>query len=208
MIVRPLVVAAAFVVGAIPFGVVIARAFYRRDLRREGSGNIGAANALRSLGKGGALAVLLLDAGKGAVAVIIGRAVGGEPLAAAAALAAVMGHCFSPFLGFRGGKGVATNFGAVVALWWPAGIAFAALWLAVVVATGYASAASMIASVATAPVVWLGVGAAGGAYGMAAAAVIVGMHRANIGRLRNGTENVLPLFGRTNSPQGPPSPLG
>ncbi len=190
------VVVAAFFVGAIPFGLIVSRVFFRRDLRSLGSGNIGAANALRTLGRGGALAVLLLDAGKGAVAVLLGRALGGEPLASAAALAAVAGHCFSPFLHFRGGKGVAASLGAVIALWWPAGFAFAVVWLAVVLATGFSSAGSMLASIAVTPVLWFGSGIAGAIYGTVAALLIVVMHRANIARLRDGTERVLPLFGR------------
>ncbi len=123
-------VVASFFVGAIPFGLVVSRLFFRRDLRAEGSGNIGAANALRTLGKGGAIAVLVLDALKGALPVIAGRVLGGETLALTAAFAAILGHCFSPFLNFRGGKGVATNLGAVLALAWPAGGIFAVIWLA------------------------------------------------------------------------------
>lgn len=194
-----LLVAAAFLLGAIPFGVVVSRALYRRDLRSEGSGNIGAANALRTLGKTGALGVLLLDAAKGALPAVAGRALGGDVLAVTAALAAVLGHCFSPFLGFRGGKGVATHFGAIVALSWPAGLAFAVVWLAVAFACGFASAASMLATLAAACGLWLAVGTAGAAYGAAAAALIVVMHRGNLARLRAGTENVLPLFGRGKS---------
>jgi glycerol-3-phosphate acyltransferase PlsY len=187
-------VVAAFFLGAVPFGVVVSRLFFRRDLRDEGSGNIGAANALRALGKRGAIAVLVLDGLKGALPVVAGRALDGSTLAAVAAFAAIAGHCFSPFLGFRGGKGVATNFGAVIALAWPAGAAFAAIWLAVIVATGYASAGSMLASAAMAPTLWLLSGPTAGIYGLASALLIVFMHRANIARLLAGTERVLPLF--------------
>jgi glycerol-3-phosphate acyltransferase PlsY len=193
------VLAASFAIGAIPFGVVISRLFFRRDIRSEGSGNIGAANALRTLGKRGAIAVLLLDALKGASAVWLGRAAGGDLLAASAALLAVVGHCYSPFLGFRGGKGVATSFGAILALAWPAGVAFAAVWLAVVVATGFSSAGSMLASIAAAPVLALLIGSAGWIYGSVAAAIVLLKHRENIARLRAGTESVLPLFGRGKS---------
>ncbi len=189
-----LLVAASFLGGAIPFGIVISRTFYRRDLRGEGSGNIGAANALRSLGRRGAIAVLLLDALKGAVPVIAGRALGGDTLAVVAALAAVLGHCFSPFLNFRGGKGVATNFGAIIALAWPAGLAFALVWLAAVLVTGYASVGSMLASTAMMLVLGPFLGPGGIAYGALSAVLIVVMHRANLARLRAGTESVLPLF--------------
>ena len=187
-------VVASFFLGAIPFGIMVSRLFFRRDLRQEGSGNIGAANALRALGKRGAIAVLVLDALKGALPVIAGRALDGPALAAVAALAAIAGHCFSPFLSFRGGKGVATNLGAVIALAWPAGAVFGAIWLAVVVATGYSSAGSLLASVAMIPALWLLAGPAGGIYGLASALLIVFMHRANIARLLAGTESVLPLF--------------
>jgi glycerol-3-phosphate acyltransferase PlsY len=185
---------ASFFLGAIPFGLVVSRLFFRRDIRAEGSGNIGAANALRTLGKRGAVAVLILDGLKGALPVIAGRALDGPALAAVLAFAAIAGHCFSPFLNFRGGKGVATNFGAVIALAWPAGAVFAAIWLAVVLATGYSSAGSMLASIAMVPTLWLLGGTSGGIYGLASALLIVFMHRANIARLRAGTESVLPLF--------------
>jgi glycerol-3-phosphate acyltransferase PlsY len=187
-------VVVSFFVGAIPFGVVVSRLFFRRDVRHGGSGNIGAANALRTLGKRGAVAVLILDALKGALPVFAGRALGSEDLAAAGAFAAILGHCFSPFLGFRGGKGVATNLGAICALAWPAAGCFAIMWLVVVSFTGYASAASMLASLAVVPVLWLFAGPAAGLEGAASVVLIVVMHRENLARLRAGTENVLPLF--------------
>jgi acyl phosphate:glycerol-3-phosphate acyltransferase len=190
---------ASFFIGAIPFGVLVSRLFFRRDLRSEGSGNIGAANALRTLGKGGAIAVLVLDALKGAIPVIAGRALGSEDLALTAAFAAILGHCFSPFLNFRGGKGVATNLGAVLAIAWPAGGIFGLIWLGVVAATGFSSAGSLLASIAMAPALWWLAGPAAGIYGLASACLIVFMHRANIARLRAGTESVLPLFGPKSS---------
>jgi glycerol-3-phosphate acyltransferase PlsY len=190
---------AAFAIGAIPFGVLISRVFFRRDIRREGSGNIGAANALRTLGKRGAIAVLVLDALKGALAVWLGRAVGGDALAAVAGLLAIIGHCFSPFLGGRGGKGVATALGAVFALAWPAGLVFVAVWLAVVIATGYSSAGSLSATIAMIPFLALMIGSAGSAFATLAAVIIVAKHRENLARLRAGTESVLPLFGRGKS---------
>jgi glycerol-3-phosphate acyltransferase PlsY len=196
MIAAAVLIVASFFLGAIPFGVLVSRTFYRRDLRSAGSGNIGAANALRTLGRRGAVAVLVLDALKGALPVVAGRGLGSDALAAAAAFAAVVGHCFSPFLGFRGGKGVATSFGAIVTLAWPAGLAFALVWLGTVLACGYASAASMAASLAVIPVLWYAIGAAGGFYGAAGAALVIVMHRANLARLRAGTENALPLFRR------------
>ena len=184
-----LVVVIAFAVGSIPFGLLISRTFYATDLRREGSGNIGAANALRTLGKRGAAAVLVLDMLKGFVPTLGAAYFGGTIAASLAALVAVAGHCWSPWLGGRGGKGVATLFGSVFALWWPAGIAFALVWIAAIAAAGFASVASMIATIAMIPILWLGIGTPGLAYALAAAIVIVVRHGENLDRLRHGTEN-------------------
>ena len=184
----------AFFAGAVPFGVLVSRAFYGTDIRSSGSGNIGAANALRTLGKRGAVAVLVLDALKGFAPVLAAGAVGGLTAAASAALGAVIGHCWSPFLGFKGGKGVATLLGAVIALWWPSGIAFAIVWIAAVLACGYASVGSMLAALAMAPVLWFGLGPVGLAYGAVSALVILYRHRENLDRLRQGTENRLTLL--------------
>ncbi len=157
----------AFFVGAIPFGVLVSRTFYGTDIRGAGSGNIGAANALRTLGKRGAAAVLALDALKGYAPALAAYALGGREAAALAAFAAVVGHCYSPFLGGKGGKGVATLFGTLFALWWPAAAAFALVWLAVAIALGFASVASMLATVAMAPALWFGLGRTGLLYGIA-----------------------------------------
>jgi acyl phosphate:glycerol-3-phosphate acyltransferase len=184
----------AFFIGAIPFGVLVSRAFYGTDIRRSGSGNIGAANALRTLGKRGAAAVLALDALKGYAPVLAAAALGGPVPATFAALGAVIGHCWSPFLGFKGGKGVATLLGSVIALWWPSGIAFAIVWLAAVLACGYASVGSMLAAIAMAPVLWFGLGPLGLAYGLLGALVIVVRHGENLDRLRRGTENRFSLL--------------
>ena len=186
----------SFFVGAIPFGVLVSRAFYDTDIRSAGSGNIGAANALRTLGKRGAVAVLVLDGLKGFVPAFAAMALGGTIPAVLAALASVAGHCWSPFLSFKGGKGVATYFGALFALWWPAGIAFALVWIAAVLACGFASVASMLAALAMGLVLWFGLipSWAGLAYGIAAALVIVERHRENLARLRAGTENRLSLL--------------
>jgi glycerol-3-phosphate acyltransferase PlsY len=189
-----LAVVVAYLVGAIPFGVLVSRAFYGTDIRSAGSGNIGAANALRTLGRRGAVAVLALDTLKGFAPTLAAAALGGPVVAALAALAAVVGHCFSPFLGFRGGKGVATYFGALFALWWPAGIAFAAIWLAAVAATGFSSVGSMLAAVVMGAVLWLGLGWTGVVYGLVSALFIIVRHRENLERLRAGTENRLSLL--------------
>jgi glycerol-3-phosphate acyltransferase PlsY len=120
----------AYLLGSIPFGVVITRVLGLGDLRSIGSGNIGATNVLRTGNKAAAAATLILDAGKGAAAVLVARALVGETAAMVAGFAAILGHCFPVWLGFRGGKGVATFLGLTVALAWPAGLAACATWLA------------------------------------------------------------------------------
>jgi glycerol-3-phosphate acyltransferase PlsY len=192
-------VVVAFFAGAIPFGVLVSRAFYGTDIRKSGSGNIGAANALRTLGKRGAIAVLVLDALKGFAPTLAAGALGGPLPAALAAFAAMVGHCWSPFLGFKGGKGVATFFGATIALWWPAALAFALVWISVVIACGFASVASMLAAVAMGPVLWFGLGREGLVCGVASALFIIYRHRENLDRLRRGTENRLSLLKRTTT---------
>ena len=188
------IVAAAFVIGSIPFGVLVSRAFFGTDIRTAGSGNIGAANALRTLGKRGAAAVLILDALKGYAPTLAAGALAGPAVAAAAAFAAMLGHCYSPFLGFRGGKGVATLFGTLFALWWPAAVAFMIVWIAAVAACGFSSVGSMLGAAAMGPVLWFGLGRIGLVYGLLSAALIIYKHRENLDRLRGGTENRLSLL--------------
>lgn len=209
--------ALAFLLGSVPFGLLVGRAFFKRDLRASGSGNIGAANALRTLGRKAGFAVLVLDALKGVAAVVVcgallSHAIAGyssahlvalnddsRDFAALQTLFAVLGHCYTPWLGFRGGKGVATYLGAVFAMSPVAGLAFVAIWLAIVLPTGIAAAGSIAAAaVAGAIVVALASGnAALAAIGMfATVAVIVWKHRDNLARLRAGTENRLHLLKR------------
>ncbi|HYZ17798.1 MAG TPA: glycerol-3-phosphate 1-O-acyltransferase PlsY [Candidatus Acidoferrum sp.] len=188
------VVVVSFFVGAIPFGVLVSRTFYGTDIRGAGSGNIGAANALRTLGKRGAIAVLALDALKGYAPALAAGALGGPLAAVLAALASVAGHCYSPFLGGKGGKGVATLLGTLIALWWPAAAGFGLVWLAAVIATGYSSVGSMLATIAAAPLLWFGLGRVGLLYGIVSAILIVWKHRENLDRLRHGTENRLSLM--------------
>jgi len=198
--------AIAFLIGSIPFGVIVGRLFYRSDLRQSGSGNIGAANALRSYGKIGGAVVLLLDASKGFIVtslaqpwpweifaryclcVVVTSAEGGA--AAVIGLAAVLGHCFSPWLRFRGGKGVATWLGVLFGLSWIAGVAFVVVWLLVVLPMRYASLGSMIASVLSPLALWfLSHDLVITGCATAAALLIVWKHRENITRLREGREN-------------------
>ena len=186
----------AYLVGAIPVGFLVVRAFGVGDIRRHGSCNIGMTNVLRTAGKTPAILTLAGDVVKGALAVVAGSAVaGGEPAApAVAAAAAVIGNCWSIFLGFRGGKGVATGLGAL--LWLvPLEVVPAALVFVVVVATTrYVSLGSLLGAIGV-PVVALVLAAARGIYPLASVAaafviavVIVARHHENIARLRNGTE--------------------
>jgi glycerol-3-phosphate acyltransferase PlsY len=186
-----LAVVAAYLVGAIPVGFLVARAFGLGDIRRHGSGNIGATNVLRTMGKGAAALTVVGDVAKGALAVWCGRLIAPDA-AAAAAVAAVIGNCWPVFLGFRGGKGVATGFGALLALT-PLAVAPAALvWVAITASFRYVSLGSVLAALC------VPLGAVMLAYpwpsvlgSAAVAAIIVVRHRENIARLLAGTERRL-----------------
>jgi len=177
-----------YLLGSIPFGVLITRALGLGDLRSIGSGNIGATNVLRTGNKAAAFATLLLDGGKGAAAVLIARAIAGEQAAMVAGFAAFLGHVFPVWLGFRGGKGVATFLGLLLALAWPAGLAACATWLAVAFAFRYSSLAALAAA-ASAPV-WLAIFGRTDAVwlGIALAVLVFVRHAANIRRLYDRTE--------------------
>lgn len=136
----------AYLVGSIPFGVLVTRAMGLGDLRQIGSGNIGATNVLRTGNKGAALATLLLDGGKGAAAVLLARGLVGEDAAQVAGLASFLGHLYPVWLGFRGGKGVATFLGVLLALNWMVGIAACLTWLLAAVLTRTSSIAALVAA--------------------------------------------------------------
>lgn len=188
-----LVAALAYLLGSIPFGVLITRAMGLGDLRSIGSGNIGATNVLRTGNKGAALATLLLDAAKGGIAVLIARATLAEDAAQVAGLFAFLGHLFPVWLGFRGGKGVATFLGTVLALAWPVGLLACATWVATAALFRFSSLAALVAAVA-APVWALLTGNGQTALFCAALALLVVIrHDANIRRLIAGTE---PRLGR------------
>jgi glycerol-3-phosphate acyltransferase PlsY len=177
-----------YLLGSIPFGLLLARMSGVGDLRTIGSGNIGATNVLRTGRRGLAAATLLLDAGKGFLAVVLARHLGGEAAALAAAAGAVLGHVFPPWLGFRGGKGVATLLGATFALLPAAGLAFAVAWLGVALLTRISSAGGMAGGfAASAAAIVLGLPMTGAVLG-ALALFILWTHRANIARIRAGTE--------------------
>ncbi|MEM9317833.1 MAG: glycerol-3-phosphate 1-O-acyltransferase PlsY [Pseudomonadota bacterium] len=178
----------SYLLGSVAFGLVMARIFGLGDLRQVGSGNIGATNVLRTGNKPAAALTLVLDAAKGAFAVLIARAVAGEDSAQLAAFCAFLGHCYPIFLGFRGGKGVATFLGTLIALAWPVGLAACATW-AVTAAISRISSLSALVAAALAPV-WMLVLGYGSAVVLAVAlAVLVALrHRPNITRLLAGEE--------------------
>ena len=141
-----LTAALAYLLGAIPFGVLVTRAMGLGDLRAIGSGNIGATNVLRTGNKRAALATLLLDGGKGAVAVLLARWLVGEDAAQVAGLAAFLGHLYPVWLGFKGGKGVATFLGVLLALNWLVGASVCLTWLVTAVVTRTSSIAALMAA--------------------------------------------------------------
>lgn len=180
-----------YLLGSIPFGVILTRLFGAGDLRQIGSGNIGATNVLRTGRKGLAAATLILDGAKGAAAALLAAHLVpqlGDSAAMLAGAAALIGHCYPVWLKFRGGKGVATLLGLSFALAWPIGVAFALTWLAAVLVTRISSLGGLIGSVA-APVAALAIGKSGFVTGLAALVVLVfWRHRENLARLRAGTE--------------------
>ena len=186
-----LVVLAGYVLGSMPWGYWLPRLVAGIDIRRVGSGNTGAANVWRAVGFKVGLAVALLDIAKGFVAALLGLLVGGEAAGLLAGVAAMAGHWRPLLMGFtRGGKIVATTVGVMLALVPLASLLTAAVWLAVFLLVRYTSVASMAAAVAL-PVLaaLLGASAAVVVFASAAAVAIVVLHRANIRRLRAGSEN-------------------
>lgn len=176
-----------YLLGSIPFGYVLTRLAGLGDIRKVGSGNIGTTNVLRAGGKGLAMLTLLLDAGKGALAVWLGLkfAIGGDILGG---MGAFLGHLFPVWLMFKGGKGVATLLGILLVVHWPAAAAFAAVWLLVASVTRYSSLAGLLATVMTplAPALDGRWDAALLFAGMAV--LVIARHDENIARLRAGTE--------------------
>ncbi len=177
-----------YLLGSIPFGLVVTRFGGAVDPRTIGSHNIGATNVLRTGRKDLAAATLLLDALKGTVAVLI-AARWGEGAALAAALGAFLGHLYPVWLSFKGGKGVATFLGCLLGLYWPAALVFAAVWLGVAATLRYSSAAALCASVAaTLSLFAFGLRPAGALF-LILTTLLFLKHRENISRLRAGTES-------------------
>ena len=177
-----------YLLGSIPFGMVLASVMGLGNLRDIGSGNIGATNVLRTGSKKAAALTLLLDGGKAAVAVLLARAFAGEDAAQLAGLMAFVGHCFPIWLKFKGGKGVATFLGLLIALSWPIGLASCATWLVTAVLTRISSMSALVAAALS--TAWMVVFLQGHLFflGVALTLLIFWTHRANIARLRAGTE--------------------
>ena len=181
------VLALGYLLGSIPFGLLLTRFTGAGDLRQIGSGNIGATNVLRTGRKGLAAATLLLDLLKGVAAVLIGAALvdGGGPMAGAMAF---IGHCYPVWLRFAGGKGVATMMGVVTALYWPAGIVFAVVWLGMLFGTKWSSVGGMSAAISAPVAMWLFGRLDLVPVALAMALILLWRHRANIARLAKGEE--------------------
>jgi acyl phosphate:glycerol-3-phosphate acyltransferase len=184
----PLALILGYLLGSIPFGLILTRLAGTEDLRSIGSGNIGATNVLRTGRKGLAAATLLLDALKGTVAVIIAGYLAGPEAAMLAGLGAFLGHLFPVWLKFKGGKGVAVYIGILIGLFWPAAVLFCAVWLATAVVSRYSSLSALLASLVTQLSLWW--------FGHPALSLLFApmtvllfyKHRANIERLLKGTE--------------------
>jgi glycerol-3-phosphate acyltransferase PlsY len=185
-----------YLFGSIPFGLILTRLAGTPDIRSIGSGNIGATNVLRTGNKTLAAATLIGDALKGAVAVLAAQYAFGPDAALAAAVGALLGHIFPVWLGFKGGKGVATYIGLLIGLAWPAAVAFCLIWLAVAALTRFSSLAGLIASAAMLPVLWYMDEPRTASLFASLTLLLWIMHRANIARLVAGTE---PKIGRASS---------
>jgi glycerol-3-phosphate acyltransferase PlsY len=182
-----LAAAIGYLLGSIPFGVVLTRLAGLGDIRRIGSGSIGATNVLRTGNKALAGFTLALDLAKGVAAVLIGSLWGGDAMLAAAG-AVILGHMFPVWLGFRGGKGVATFIGVLLGLYWPAGVAFCAIWLVTAFATRYSSLAALTASATSVVLLAFSAHWELAALFLLLTVLLYVRHASNIGRLVKGEE--------------------
>jgi acyl phosphate:glycerol-3-phosphate acyltransferase len=184
----PVAFVIGYLLGSIPFGLVLTKLAGTADLRTVGSGNIGATNVLRTGRKDLAAATVLLDALKGTAAVLIAGHFGGPIAAMVAGLGAFLGHLFPVWLNFKGGKGVAVYIGILLGLFWPAAILFCLIWLAIALSFRYSSLAALVASFVT-PLflVWIGELKLAALFAVLTVLLIY-MHRENIKRLQDGTE--------------------
>ena len=181
-----------YLLGSIPFGLLLARLAGHGDVRQIGSGNIGATNVLRTGSKGLAALTLLLDLGKGAAAVVIAERWGHEA-ALAAAGCVILGHMFPVWLGFRGGKGAATALGVLIPLAWPVALVTALLWIATILFFHYSSLAALVAAVAGAALAAIVTDKSTALLIAGIALLIIARHHANIRRLLAGTESRISL---------------
>jgi acyl phosphate:glycerol-3-phosphate acyltransferase len=182
-----LIIGIGYLLGSIPFGLILTRLFGAGDLRKVGSGNIGATNVLRTGRKGLAAGTLLLDMAKGAAAVCIARMILPE-LAMIGGFAAFLGHCYPVWLKFNGGKGVATMLGIAFAFNWGIGLIFAGVWLASLALTRLSSVGGMSAAVATPVATWVIFDWHSAKMFGLMAIILLWKHRANIARIRAGSE--------------------
>jgi glycerol-3-phosphate acyltransferase PlsY len=182
-----LAIVGGYLLGSIPFGLLLTRLAGLGDIRAIGSGNIGATNVLRTGNKPIAAATLLLDGAKGAVALLIAGEFIGNDWALVAGFAALLGHLFPVWLGFRGGKGVATGLGLLLAAAWPVGVAACLIWLAAAL-VGRRSSLAALTSFAAAPIIGLAVDWRIAVFALVLAVPVFMRHEKNIARLRAGTE--------------------
>src|SRR5258708_4747427 len=184
----PIAFVLGYLLGSIPFGLILTRLAGTQDLRSIGSGNIGATNVLRTGRKGLAAATLLCDMLKGTLAVVLAGTYGGPEAAMLAGLGAFLGHLFPVWLNFRGGKGVAVYIGVLIGLFWPAPVGFCVLWAAVAPTSRYSSLAGLVASFVT-PIFlwWFGHPALASLFAVLTLLLFY-VHRENIKRLQAGTE--------------------
>ncbi len=186
-----------YLAGAVPFGLLLSRAMGFGDIRKMGSGNIGATNVLRTGHKGIAAATLVLDGGKGALAVLLAAAwlqdTLGQDAALLAGAGAVIGHVFPVWLRFRGGKGVATTMGVLLAVSWPTGLAVIGTWLAVVMVGRFSSLAAICAMALAPALAWWLADPRQALLALALGVLVVVMHRTNIRRLVSGEETRIAL---------------
>ncbi|KRA99544.1 glycerol-3-phosphate acyltransferase [Devosia sp. Root685] len=180
-----------YLCGSIPFGLILTQAAGLGDIRKIGSGNIGATNVLRTGNRPVAAATLVLDALKAAIPILVARHFWGEDAAMLAAVGAFLGHCFPVWLGFKGGKGVAVMIGSLLSLAWPVGLIFCAVWLLIAYTRKMSSLAALTAA-ATAPIfAYVIVGDRLALTVLGLALLLFFQHRENIARLLNGTESTI-----------------
>jgi acyl phosphate:glycerol-3-phosphate acyltransferase len=189
-----------YLLGSIPFGVILTRLAGTQNLRSIGSGNIGATNVLRTGRKGLAAATLIGDALKGTIAVLAFARADDPSFALAAGFGAFIGHLFPIWLKFKGGKGVATYIGVLFGLAWPIGLLFCLIWLATAALTRYSSLAGLVASAVTPVALWVSGWPQAALLFAVLTLLLFGRHRVNMARLLNGTEGK--IGGKATAPPG------